>query len=94
MKKIEQVLVICVKGREYLYSRKSLHKVNQARAEFIRDYLNRHYYDLTGDGTAWYLMDITDFDSDDIQRRFTVRGSHGKFHLSDEYIWLKRKEGI
>lgn len=86
MKKNEQVLVICVKGQEYLYSRSSLHKVNQKRAEFIRDYLNRHFYDLTGNGAEWYLMPIDDFDANDIQRRFTFRGSHGKFHLSDEYI--------
>ena len=83
---MKQVLVICAKDKEYLYSRKSLHKVNPARAEFIRDYLNRHKYELMGDNCQWYLMPESDFDPDDINRRFVIRGSHGKFHLSDEYI--------
>lgn len=83
---MKKVLVICKKGQEYCYLPHTLHKVNQKRAEFIRDLLNERKFELFGDACAWYLMPEEDFDPNNIQRRFVIRGSHGKFHLSDEYI--------
>lgn len=66
------------KGREYIYSGRSAHKVAKAKAQMICDKLNELGYQLDP-GEVWHVHDICEYDAIPYD-----------YALSQTFVWGKR----
>lgn len=56
------VVARSVKGKEFLYSASSAHRVAPKKAQIIADALNRAEYGITPDQT-WFVHDVGPYDN-------------------------------
>ena len=55
------ILAKSVKGQEFLYSKRSAHKVPKTSADKICEALNKINYDLKN-GETWFKHEVTNYD--------------------------------
>lgn len=73
---ITKVIAKTVKGKEYIYSTKSAHKVSANSAEKILTVLNNVRWNLKNDDEIWHIYDVDEYDTAydyAIYQKFTIR---------------------
>lgn len=56
------VLAKSIKDQEFFYNARSAHKVSKAKAEFIKNELNRLEWKLS-EGEVWYIHEVDQYDT-------------------------------
>lgn len=72
------ILAQTQKGKEFLYSPSTAHKVSKNSAEKIKDTLNQLKYKIKSDSQVWHIYEVDRYDAAydyAMFQRFTIRNN-------------------